>query len=92
MQLVHNQHCHQRWKKSVSIPGYPAWNKSEDPKGTVPKGDAWGIRKEFNMSLDTFITIVCFAGLVVGCVGYRFFSENVKLTYKDQRVGGGRHG
>lgn len=44
------------------------------------------------MSLDTFITIVCFVGLVVGCVGYRFFSENVKLTYKDQRVGGGRHG
>jgi hypothetical protein len=39
------------------------------------------------MSLDTLITIVCFVGLVVGYVGYRYFRENVKLTYKDQRVG-----
>jgi hypothetical protein len=39
------------------------------------------------MSLDTFITIVCLIGTVVTYVGYRYFRENVKLTYKDQRVG-----
>jgi hypothetical protein len=39
------------------------------------------------MSLDTFITIVCLIGIVVAYVGYRYFRENVKLTYKDQRVG-----
>lgn len=40
------------------------------------------------MSFDTFITIVCLVGAVVCYAGYRYFSENVKLTYKDQRVGG----
>ena len=40
------------------------------------------------MSLETFIGIVCLVGTVVCWVGYRYFSENVKLTYKDQRVGG----
>lgn len=40
------------------------------------------------MDLDTFITIVCLVGSVVCWVGYRYFSENVKLTYKEQRVGG----
>lgn len=44
------------------------------------------------MSLDTFITIVCLIGTVVCYVGYRYFRENVKLTYKNQRVGGARHG
>ena len=44
------------------------------------------------MTFDTFITIVCAVGAVLSYTGYRYFSENVKLTYKDQRVGGGRHG
>ena len=39
------------------------------------------------MSLDTFITIVCLVGVVVLPIAYRYLSENVKLTYKDQRVG-----
>ena len=38
------------------------------------------------MSLETFITIVSFAVLVVSYIGYRYFSENVYLTYKDQRI------
>lgn len=44
------------------------------------------------MSGETFIGIVCLVGAVVAYVVYRYTSENVKLTYKDQRVGGGRHG
>ncbi len=39
------------------------------------------------MNLDTFLTIVCLIGTVVAYVGYRYFSQNVKLTYKDQKVG-----
>jgi len=39
------------------------------------------------MTLDTFLTIVCVIGAVVCYVGYRYLSENVKLSYKDQRVG-----
>ena len=38
------------------------------------------------MTLDTLIAIVCLVGTVVSYVGYRYFSENVKLTYKGQRV------
>ena len=38
------------------------------------------------MTLDTFVTIMCFVGLVVCWVGYRYFSENVYLTYKEQRI------
>ena len=44
------------------------------------------------MSAETIIGII---GIVVAAVAYgvyRYTSENVKLTYKDQRVGGGRHG
>lgn len=44
------------------------------------------------MTLDTFIIIVCIVGTVVCWAGYRYFRENVRLTYKDQRVGGARHG
>ena len=39
------------------------------------------------MTLDTFIAIVCIIATVVCYVGYRYFSKNVRLTYKDQRVG-----
>ena len=39
------------------------------------------------MSMDTFLTIMCLIGTVVCWVGYRYFSENVKLTYKEQRLG-----
>jgi hypothetical protein len=38
------------------------------------------------MTLDTFVTIVCFVVLIVGWVANRFFDENVYLTYKDQTV------
>ena len=44
------------------------------------------------MTLDSFVTIVCIIATVVCYAGYHYFSENVKLTYKDQRVGGVRHG
>lgn len=44
------------------------------------------------MTLDTFIVIVCAVLGVVSYVGYHFCCENVYLTYKDQRVGGGKHG
>ena len=40
------------------------------------------------MTLDTFIAIVSLVGAVVCYLGYRYCRENVKLTYKDQRVGG----
>ena len=39
------------------------------------------------MSFDTFIGIVCLVGAVLCYAGYRYFSESVYLTYKDQRVG-----
>jgi hypothetical protein len=39
------------------------------------------------MNLETFLTILCFALLVVCYVGYRYCSENVYATYKEQRVG-----
>ena len=39
------------------------------------------------MSLETFIGIVCMVLAVLFYAGYRYLSENVKLTYKDQRVG-----
>ena len=38
------------------------------------------------MSLDTFLTIVSLVGFVLCWVGYRHLSENVHLTYKDQRI------
>lgn len=44
------------------------------------------------MNLDTFLTIASLIATVVCYAGYRYFSENVYLTYKDQRVGGVRHG
>ena len=40
------------------------------------------------MSLDTLIGIVCLVGAAVAYGVYRYLGENVKLTYKDQRVGG----
>ena len=44
------------------------------------------------MNFDTAVTIMFAAITVLAYVGYRYFSDNVKLTYKDQRVGGARHG
>ena len=40
------------------------------------------------MTLDTFITIACFVVAAICYAGYRYFSENVYLKYKEQRVGG----
>ena len=40
------------------------------------------------MTLEDFIAILCLVGAVVCYAVYRYTSENVKLTYKDQRVGG----
>ena len=39
-----------------------------------------------NMDFDTFVTIVCAIGTVMCWVGYRYFSENVYLTYKEQKI------
>ena len=41
------------------------------------------------MDFDAFVKIVSLAVTVISYVGYRYLSENVKLTYKDQRVGVG---
>lgn len=38
------------------------------------------------MSLENFVKIVCLVGLVVCWFGYRYFNENVYLTYVDQKV------
>ena len=41
------------------------------------------------MGIDIFLKIV-FTILAVACYfGHRYFRENVYLTYKDQKVGGG---
>lgn len=40
------------------------------------------------MTLDTFIAIVSLVGAVVCYVGYHHCQKYVRLTYKDQRVGG----
>lgn len=44
------------------------------------------------MSFDTFLKIVFVVGTIVSYCGYRYFCKNVYLTFKDQRVGGGRNG
>ena len=38
------------------------------------------------MILETFIAIVCLVGLVVSCVGYSYFNENVRVTYKECKI------
>ena len=38
------------------------------------------------MTLEKFLVIVCFVLGVVCYIGYRYASENVYLTYKDQRI------
>lgn len=40
------------------------------------------------MTLDTFVTIVCAVITIVSWGAYRYFSENVYLTYKDQTMKG----
>lgn len=40
------------------------------------------------MDLETILAIMCFIGAAVCYAVLRYLSENVKLTYKDQRVGG----
>ena len=42
--------------------------------------------EQTNMDFDTFVTIVCAIGTVVAYIAYRYFSENVYLTYKEQRI------
>jgi hypothetical protein len=39
------------------------------------------------MSLDTIITIACLIGLAITYPLYLYFSNNVKLKYKVQKVG-----
>lgn len=39
------------------------------------------------MSFDTFLKIAFVVGFIVSYGAYRYFSKNVWLTYKDQRVG-----
>ena len=38
------------------------------------------------MSFETFLTIVSAIGTVASYIAYRYLSENVYLTYVDQRV------
>ena len=38
------------------------------------------------MTFETFMIIVCAITLAVCWLGCRYFSENVFLTYKDQRI------
>lgn len=38
------------------------------------------------MTLETFLGIACFILAAVCIAGYRYFSDNVKLRYKDQRI------
>lgn len=38
------------------------------------------------MTLDTFLAIMCLVLVVVCAAGCRYLSDNVKLTYKDQRI------
>lgn len=44
------------------------------------------------MSFDTFLKIAFVVLTIVSYGIYRYTSKNVYLKYKDQRVGGGRHG
>jgi hypothetical protein len=37
--------------------------------------------------LEDFVIAACAIGLVVACALCWYFRENVRLTYKDQRVG-----
>ena len=39
------------------------------------------------MSFDTFLEIAFVVGFIVSYGLYRYFSKNLKVTYKDQRVG-----
>ena len=39
------------------------------------------------MSFDNLMIIASFVGLVACMAGFHYLQENVKLTYKDQRVG-----
>ena len=39
------------------------------------------------MSIETVLAIVCLVGAVLCYAGYRYFNENVYLTYKEQKVG-----
>lgn len=38
------------------------------------------------MTLDTFLTIMCLVLSIACAAGCRYLSDNVKLTYKDQRI------
>ena len=38
------------------------------------------------MTLETCLGIMCLIVLAVCGIGYRHLSNNVKLTYKDQRI------
>lgn len=38
------------------------------------------------MDLDTFVILVSFVLLVVSGIVYRYSTENVRLTYVDQRI------
>ena len=39
------------------------------------------------MSLDTFLAVACFAGVIICLAALRFCDGNVKLKYKEQKVG-----
>ena len=43
------------------------------------------------MDFDTIVTIICFVLLVVSYAVKRYTTENVYLTYQDQRIGGSKN-
>lgn len=42
------------------------------------------------MTLETILAIICGIGTVVCGIAYIYCKNNVKMTYKEQRVGGKR--
>ena len=40
------------------------------------------------MTLETMLAIICGIGTLVCWVGYEHARKNVKMSYKEQRVGG----
>lgn len=42
------------------------------------------------MTLETILAVICGIGTLVCWVGYNHAKANVKMSYKEQRVGGKR--
>lgn len=40
------------------------------------------------MDLDTFLAVACFVGVIISYALIRYGENNVKLKFKEQKVGG----